>query len=146
MGKILEDGKNVQSLAVIVLDIFIYNFWRRNDINKLFFFSERWLVLRPTVNFQSAHTECGPTLHFTMCVCLFVSFLCTSLSILNGKCIFKILLYHTVQVSHFTVTSNLLSILDCQSLYWKLFRYQCLIISFILIISLKNRICVKPDI
>ena len=37
MGKMLEDGKNVQSLAVIVLDVFAYNFKRRNDINKLFF-------------------------------------------------------------------------------------------------------------
>ena len=26
MGKILEDGKDVQSLAVIVLDVFLYNF------------------------------------------------------------------------------------------------------------------------
>ena len=26
MGKMLEDGKNVQSLAVIVLDVFAYNF------------------------------------------------------------------------------------------------------------------------
>ena len=41
MGKMLEDGKNVQSLAVIVLDVFAYNFKRRNDINKLFFSSER---------------------------------------------------------------------------------------------------------
>ena len=33
--------KNVQSLAEIVLDVFTYNFKRRNDINKLFFSSER---------------------------------------------------------------------------------------------------------
>ena len=45
MGKMLEVGENVQSLAVIVLDVFLYNFWRRNDINKLFF-------ARPTVKFS----------------------------------------------------------------------------------------------
>ena len=33
--------ENVQSLAVIVLDVFAYNFKRRNVINKLFFSSER---------------------------------------------------------------------------------------------------------
>ena len=26
MGKMMEDGKNAQSLAVIVLDVFVYNF------------------------------------------------------------------------------------------------------------------------
>ena len=48
----LEDGKNVQSLTVIVLDVFVYNFWRRNDINKLFFSNEKWVVGRPTVKFS----------------------------------------------------------------------------------------------
>ena len=33
--------KNVQSLAEIVLDVFTYNFKRRNDINKLFFSNGR---------------------------------------------------------------------------------------------------------
>ena len=51
MGKMLKDGKNVQSLAVIVLDVFLYNFWRRDDINKLFFSSEKWVVACHTVKF-----------------------------------------------------------------------------------------------
>ena len=49
MGKMLEDGKNVQSLAVIVLDVFLYNFWTRHNINKHFFYCEKWVFARPTV-------------------------------------------------------------------------------------------------
>ena len=37
MGKMLEDAKNIHSLAVIVLDVFLYNFWRRHNINKRIF-------------------------------------------------------------------------------------------------------------
>ena len=49
MGKMLEDGKNVQSLVVIVLDVFPYNFWMRHNINKRFFSCERWVFVGPTV-------------------------------------------------------------------------------------------------
>ena len=48
----LEDGVDVQSLTQIVLDVLLYNFWRRNHINKRFFSNEKWLVCRPTVKFS----------------------------------------------------------------------------------------------
>ena len=45
MGWVMEDGKNIQFLALILLDVLLYDFWWKKDINKTFFFQWKMTCL-----------------------------------------------------------------------------------------------------